>query len=128
MKLNRYAIPALALFLGATCLVTARSYGVPPGPPTPASAQDRDHDRNWDAPPGELNEIQRRGFHDGLEGAHRDFDNHRRPEVRNRDEYRHPHVPGDQREAYRDGFRRGYEVGVRHLWGGHDHDHDHDRQ
>lgn len=121
MKLNRFAIPALALFLGATGLVTARSYALPSGSPNPSYAQDRDRG-GWDMPPGELNEIQRHGFHDGLEGAHRDFDNHRRPDVRNRDEFRHPHLPPEQREAYRDGFRRGYEVGVRHFWGEHDHD------
>lgn len=118
MNLNRLAIPALALFIGATGLVTARSYASPPGPPTPAVGQDRDHDRgDWDAPPGELNELQRQGFHDGIEGARKDFGNHRRPDVNNRDEYRHPHLPPEQREAYRDGFRRGYDRAVRHLWG-----------
>jgi hypothetical protein len=41
--------------------------------------------------------------------------------VNNRDEYRHPHVPRDQRDAYREGFRRGYEAGVSHLMADHDH-------
>ena len=35
-------------------------------------------------------EIQRQGFRDGIEGARKDSDNHRRPNVNNRDEYRHP--------------------------------------
>lgn len=119
VKPSWYAIPALALLIGATGTVTAKAYAVPAGPAAPAVSQDRDHDRDrdWDAPPQELNEIQRRGFHDGLEGAHRDFDNHRRPDVNNRDEYRHPHLAPEEREAYREGFRRGYQVGVRHLWG-----------
>jgi hypothetical protein len=69
----------------------------------------------WDAPPQELNEIQRRGFHDGIEGAKRDFENHRQPNVENRDEYRHPDLPGEQRKAYREGFRRGYQMAVNHL-------------
>jgi hypothetical protein len=67
-----------------------------------------------------LQEIQRQGFHDGIEGARKDFDNHRRPDVNNRDEYRTPQVRRDQREAYRDGFRRGYEQGSSHFMGGHD--------
>lgn len=80
----------------------------------------------WDAPPRELNDLQRQGFHDGIEGARRDFENHRPMDVNNRDEYRNPHLPGEQREAYRDGFRRGYSVATEHLMGG-DRDRDHDR-
>jgi hypothetical protein len=71
----------------------------------------------WEVPPGEFNEIQRRGFHDGVEGAKRDFGNHRNPDVNNREEYRDPHVEGELREAYRDAFRRGYQVAASHLWG-----------
>ena len=83
-------------------------------------------DRPWDAPPNEFDQLHRQGFLDGIEGARKDFDNHRRPDVENRDEYRHPHLPPEQREAYRDGFRRGYQAGIDHMMGGHDHD-DHDR-
>lgn len=117
VKPSWYAIPVLALLIGATGVFTAKAYAAPAGPAAPAVSQDRDHDRDWDAPPGELNEIQRRGFHDGIEGAHKDYDNHRRPDVNNRDEYRHPHLAPEEREAYREGFRRGYQAGVRHLWG-----------
>jgi len=85
-------------------------------------------ERPWDAPPNEFDQLRRQGFQDGIEGARKDFDNHRRPDVQNRDEYRHPHLPPEQREAYRDGFRRGYRVGINHMIGGHDRDHDdHDR-
>jgi hypothetical protein len=114
MILKRFAVPALALFLGFAGLATARAYGAPQGPPPPGYGHDRG---DWDAPPQELNEIQRRGFHDGIEGAHRDYDNHRRPDVNNRDEYRHPHLPREDREAYREGFRRGYERAMSHLMG-----------
>ncbi len=78
----------------------------------------------WDAPPSEFREIQRQGYHDGIEGARKDFDNHRRPDVNNRDEYRHPHVAESAREDYREGYRRGYEKGMDHLMNVHD---DHDR-
>jgi hypothetical protein len=114
MHLRRILIPALVIAIGAAASVhSARAataaalsavYGQEPG--------------GWDVPPQELNEIQRQGFHDGIQGAHRDFENHRQPDVNNRDEYRHPHLPPEQREAYRDGFRRGYNVAMSHLMGG----------
>jgi ribosome modulation factor len=74
-------------------------------------------DRGWDDVPREFNEIQRRGFHDGMEGAHHDMDNHRTPNVDNRDEYRHPDVPPQVREQYRDAFRRGYQAAYSHMNG-----------
>lgn len=73
----------------------------------------------WEAPPSQFKrEIERRGFRDGIDGARKDYGNHRRPDVNNRDEYRHPHVPGPDRHAYREAFRRGYSVGVQHLMNG----------
>lgn len=72
----------------------------------------------WDAPPPEFQEAERHGFHDGIEGARKDAGNHRRPDVNNRDEFRHPHVPDRDREAYRHGFERGYQVGVQHFYNG----------
>jgi hypothetical protein len=62
--------------------------------------------------------MQRRGFQDGVEGARKDFGNHRRPDVANRDEYREPHVPEQFWNEYREGFRRGYEMAASQLWGG----------
>jgi hypothetical protein len=86
-------------------------------------AQDRPHQDYrggaWDSPPSEYsNDIGRRGFHDGIEGARKDFENHRKPDVKNRDEYRHPPVSGADRDQYRAAFRRGYDVGVEHLMNG----------
>jgi ribosome modulation factor len=77
----------------------------------------RESERQWNAPPNEFDQIRRQGFQDGIEGARKDFGNHRRPDVNNRDEYRRPHFPPEQREAYRDGFRRGYQVAMDHLMG-----------
>jgi hypothetical protein len=113
MTLNRFAILALALFLGTAGLSSmARASGVPQGPPLPGYGQDRG---GWDAPPQELQELQRRGFHDGIEAARNDFNNQRRPDVNRREEFRHPRVPRDDRDAYRDGFRRGYDTAISHL-------------
>lgn len=69
----------------------------------------------WANAPSEWKEVERRGFHDGVEGARKDAENHRPPNVNNRDEYRHPSVSRRDRRAYREGFRRGYEAGVDHL-------------
>lgn len=71
----------------------------------------------WDAPPSDYDDIARRGFHDGIEGARKDYGNHRQPDVENRDEYRHPDLPRDEWEDYREGFRRGYQRGIAYLTG-----------
>jgi len=63
-------------------------------------------------------DMRTRGFQDGAEGAIRDFDNNRRPDPNNRDEYRHPNnVPYPLMDAYRDGFARGYQVVAHELMG-----------
>jgi hypothetical protein len=101
----------LALSLGLPGWFAARAHAAPQGPPAGYEQG------GWDTPPPEFREVQRRGFHDGIEGARKDFDNHRAPNVRNRDEYRHPSVDASLRDDYRDGFRRGYDVAMRHLEG-----------
>ncbi|HEY1501957.1 MAG TPA: hypothetical protein VGF88_20450 [Acidobacteriaceae bacterium] len=113
MHLKRVVLPVLALMVAAAGPRVARASGAAPVAPGQISFQVQ-----WDAPPQELNEIQRRGFHDGIEGARRDFENHRPPNVENREEYRHPQLPPEQREVYRDGFRRGYARAMQHLGGG----------
>ncbi|HEY6491562.1 MAG: hypothetical protein WCC26_11270 [Terracidiphilus sp.] len=106
MNLNRMFFLAAAPLLALSLTPTLRAQG----PPPPGYG--------WDVAPQELNEVQRQGFHDGIEGARRDVDNHRRPDVENRDEFRHPHVPPEMRDAYRDGFRRGYRRAMEHLMAG----------
>lgn len=113
MKLTWIAFSGLALSLGTGGFVLAAASATPISP----SGLTQDRDGGWDAPPSEFREIQRQGFHDGIEGARKDFDNHRAPNVNNRDEYRHPHVSPSAREDYREGFRRGYDAAMRHLMG-----------
>lgn len=82
-------------------------YGQGPGP------------GGWDQPPGSYrNDVMRQGYRDGIEGARKDVGNHRRPNVNNRDEYRHPNVPGPARRDYRRGFREGYQNAMAHMAGG----------
>jgi hypothetical protein len=109
MKLNRIALPVFAFALGTSGLIVAQ--------PMAYAAQSYAQ-AQWDAPPQEFRDIQRQGYHDGIEGARKDFDNHRRADVNNRDEYRHPHVSASARDDYREGFRRGYQVAMDHLMGG----------
>ena len=114
MKLHRYSVALSLVLLGGTAALTAQRYYGPQGPPPPPAYGPR----AWDAPPEEFRDIQRQGFHDGVEGARHDVDNHRRPDVNNRDEFRHPHVPPSLRRDYREGFRRGYDVAMQHMLGG----------
>ena len=70
---------------------------------------------------------EQRGVSDGMRGAERDFQNHRRPDVNNRDEYRRPRVPGWARHEYREGFERGYNIRARQIYrGGRERDFDRD--
>jgi len=112
MQLPRsFLIPAVAL------IVIAANPGRATASPTPMQPGAYGQEGRWDEPPGEFNEAQRRGFHDGIEGARHDHDNGRRPDVDNREEFRNPHIEPGLREAYREGFRRGYQTAAAHLWG-----------
>jgi len=62
-------------------------------------------------------EIRQRGYRDGFAGAIKDFGNNRQPDPNNRDEYRSPNVPYPAQDAYRDGFRRGYQRATAQLQG-----------
>lgn len=113
MVFNRLTAATFAFVLGVTGMGMSRGYAAPLG----AGSQYGQDRGGWDTPPQELRDIQRQGFRDGIIGAQKDIGNNRQPDPNNRDEYRHPSLPPDQREAYRDGFRRGYERGVAHFTG-----------
>ena len=106
--ISRLAASVMALALIAPTGAALAQYGYPP-PQYGA--------RGWDAPPGELSDFQRRGYLDGVQGAERDYENHRIWNVNNRDEYKHPHVPGNVRGDYRNGFKKGYYAAVSHYQG-----------
>jgi Spy/CpxP family protein refolding chaperone len=127
MKFNWLTVSALALSLGtASGMAGAQAYDGQEGPPPPGYQQQGGG--QWDAPPQEFREVQRQGFHDGVEGARRDVDNHRQLNVNNREEYRRPRVDRSMRREYREGFRRGYDMAARHMMNDGDRPHhDHDR-
>ncbi len=120
MRLTRWIELGVALAITLAAGAAFAQYGPPPppppgyqpGPPVPYGS------RGWDAPPGELREVQRQGFIDGVQGAERDFANHRIWNVNNRDEFRHPHVPANVRGDYRYGFKKGYYLTAQHYQGG----------
>lgn len=107
MRKRSLAVMALALATGAALgsNITARAA-------EPAGAQ---WNMPWDQPPSEFREMERKGFHDGVQGAMKDYDHHRFPDVERRSEYKHPHVDASVREDYRRGFRRGYDDAMKHL-------------
>lgn len=104
MRRLTIAISALALILGGGGLAAVQAQ--------PGYGQQR-----WDAPPPEFNQAQRQGYLAGIDGAQKDFGNHRSPDPNNRWEYQRPNVPPELVEAYRDGFRRGYDRAMSHLMG-----------
>jgi len=115
-RISRYVASSM-LTLGliaatGTAFAQYGQYQNYPPPPPPQYGM-----RGWDAPPQELRDFQRRGYLDGVQGAERDFQNHRIWNVNNRDEYRHPNVPGNVRGDYRDGFKKGYYATVQHYEG-----------
>jgi hypothetical protein len=102
----------LGMGLLAACGQAFAQYGPPPAPGYQYGP------RGYDAPPPELRDFQRRGYLDGVQGAERDFQNHRIWDVNNRDEFRKPRVPWNVRGDYREGFKRGYYATVRRFQGG----------
>lgn len=105
----KWIVPVLAVVLFSNIAAAHAQYGQQ----NPGYRQG-----GWDAPPPEFRAAQQQGFQDGMYGARKDVENHRFPNVNNRDEFRHPHVPRDLRAEYRQGFERGYDVAMRHLLGG----------
>ena len=69
----------------------------------------------WDQPPPEFKEMEKRGFHDGVQAAINDYNHHREPDPDRRKEFRDPHVKRSFVEDYRKGFRRGYDDSMRHM-------------
>ena len=112
MKLTNFATPLLAIALVAsTGAAFAQGYGAPP-PPPPGYGQGYGP---WATPPAEYDQFRQQGFHDGIDGARRDFENHRPFTPQNRDEYRHPHVPRNVYRDYREAFREGYNRAVQNM-------------
>lgn len=106
MRPTRFLIPtlAIALLAGAGVSFAQQPYGPPSFRYGDSYAEQA---------------LEQRGFRDGTRGAERDYQNHRRPDVNNRDEYRNPDfLPAWAQHEYREGFRRGYYLRVREVYYG----------
>jgi len=122
MKNKILAITALSIAVAASAgWMSVKAYAAPLAQPAAGLYQERP----WDEPPGEFREVQRKGFHDGVEAARSDFERHRHKDADDHERYRHPSVERSLRDDYRDGFKRGYEMAKSHMREEH-HDHDHD--
>lgn len=114
MRWKWLASAALVVVIGAGGNQINAQYGPPPGPPAHESSPGA-----WSTPPAEFTAIERRGWREGIDGAMRDHQNRRQPNVNNRDEFRNPSsIPPQDRRAYRAAFRRGYDAGVQHFFFG----------
>jgi hypothetical protein len=104
MKLSsRFAAAVLAAGLLAAPAISVAQY---PPPPPPRGA--------WDQPPSDFTrDLQRDAFRQGMDGARRDLENHRRPNVMNRDEFRN--YRGPERRVWRNAFQRGYQAFWAHM-------------
>ena len=120
MQKKTFAISALTIAMAVPAgWMSAKAYAAPAPQPTAGLYQER----SWDEPPQEFREAQRKGFHEGVEAARRDFERRSHKDADDHEAYRHPRVERELREDYREGFRRGYEAAMRHMSGEH-HDHD----
>ena len=112
MKKTWFTVSALALSLGATSGgLAARAYATPAS--SPAGYQEGQG--RWDEPPSEYRDAQRQGFHDGVEAARRDFENHRHKDADDHEMYRHPRVERELRDDYRNAFKEGYSRALHHM-------------
>ena len=107
------AAPIVTLALGLVPVAAAAQYGPPPPPPGAYGQGPGYGPGGWDAPPDQFTrDLERGAFRDGIEGARHDLENHRQPNVRNRDEFRN--YRGPERRAYKQAFQAGYNAFWRH--------------
>jgi len=69
----------------------------------------------WLQPPPEFREMQRNGFHAGVEAAVKDFDHHKEPDLERHKEYVKPKVDRSYVPDWREGYKRGYNDAWKHL-------------
>ncbi len=110
------AVSALALSLGTTSGLATKAYAAPA---SPAGFQEG----RWDEPPSEYRDAGRQGFHDGVEAARHDLEQHRHRDADEHRMFRHPPVERPLVNDYRHAFREGYSRAMHHMREEH-HDHD----
>ena len=114
MPVKRSIASVFTCFLVVSLSSSSAQYGAPQGPPSGY----QQGQGGWDVPPSEYSDdLQRRAFHDGIQSARGDFQTHRAFDPATHDEFRHPQVPFPARDTYREAYKRGYFMAVKHLQG-----------
>lgn len=98
---------ALALVLGIALTGGTGLAVLAQGPPPPGAWEPQEPQGSW-------SNAWHSGFHDGIDAARHDVDAGRPPDPRRHDKFRHPDLPRDQRDDFREGFRRGYHMVYEH--------------
>jgi hypothetical protein len=124
MKMKWFSIAALTVSLVAPAgIITAKAHAAP----APAQAGYY-QERPWDQPPDDYRDVQRQGFHDGIEAARNDWERHSHKDADDHERFRHPPVDRQFAGDYRESFKHGYSEAMHHMKDErHDADHDHDR-
>lgn len=86
MKLKWIVLSALALSLIWVSPAMMKAHAAVSATSAAAIAQDHD----WDQPPQDYRDVQRQGFHDGVEAARHDFERHRHADADDHERYKHP--------------------------------------
>jgi hypothetical protein len=120
MKMKWFSIAALTVSLAApTGMMTVKAHAAA----VPAAAG-YSQERPWDQPPDEYRDVQRQGFHDGIEAARRDWDQHSHKDADDHERFRHPPVDREFAHDYRESFKHGYSEAMHHMKDErHDEDH-----
>ena len=123
MKMKWLTTSTLGIALAVPAgFVSAHAYAAPA-----SAAGQYGQERPWDQAPDEYRDIQRQGFHEGLEAARSDWQNHSHKDMDDHRMYKHPPVDRQFVNDFRDGFKHGYEMAMRHMReAGRDRDHDRD--
>lgn len=103
------------LFIALGGTAARYTYAASPGPGLVSGGQQAQIPMPWDQPPAEFKEVERRGFHAGVQAAIHDYNHHREPDPERRKEFRKPPVQRSFAGDYRKGFRRGYNDAMRHM-------------
>ncbi len=124
MKMKWFSIAALTVSLAAPAsMITVKAHAA-----APAAQAGYYQERPWDQPPEDYRDVQRQGFHDGIEAARNDWDRHSHKDADDHERFRHPPVDRQFASDYRESFKHGYSEAMHHMKNErHDADHDHDR-
>jgi hypothetical protein len=112
MKMRWFSIAALTVSLAASAsMMTAKAHAEALPAAQPADSQERP----WDQPPDEYRDVQRQGFHDGVDAARKDWDLHAHKDADDHERFRHPPVDRQFDHDYRDAFKHGYSEAMHHM-------------